>query len=234
VNEPRISVVIPVHNGARFLAQALRSIQTKNGWTVEIIVVDDGSSDGSADVARRFPGVRVLTQENAGAAAARNAGIRASSGDWITFLDSDDLWPPGRLGDQMDFHLRHPEVGYSVGRYRWLLEPGTERPSWLRPADLATPPLGLLPGTLCVHRRVLDTVGLFDTRFRIGEGADWFVRARDAGISMQVLDAVLLIRRLHDRNLSHRTSELDANLFRILKDSLDRKRRRAEASSGEQ
>ena len=97
-----VSVVIPVYNAARFLADAIRSVQAQRHPRIEIIVVDDGSTDGSGEVARSFAGVRCLRQANGGIAAARNAGVHEARGNLLAFLDADDLWTPGKLALQLD------------------------------------------------------------------------------------------------------------------------------------
>ena len=123
-----ISAIIPVHNGARFLSEALRSVKEQRLPADEIIVVDDGSSDGSADIVRReHPDAVLIQQPRAGAAAARNAGARRARCEALAFLDHDDLWPPERNADLLRAWRAHPEADVVCGAFRLLAEPGRER-----------------------------------------------------------------------------------------------------------
>src|SRR5438132_1599837 len=107
-----VSVVIPVYNGERYLADAIQSVRDQTYQNFEVIVVDDGSTDGSADVAQRFgEAIRYVHQANGGVCKARNAGIAAARGAYIAFLDQDDLWLPDKLAAQVTYLDSHPEVG---------------------------------------------------------------------------------------------------------------------------
>ncbi len=223
---PLVSVVVPVYNGAPFLPRALASVQAQGYPRLETIVVDDGSTDGSAGVAGRYPGVRCLAQDNGGVAAARNTGIRAAQGELLAFLDQDDMWLAGKLTTQVGYLVEHPEVDFVLARQRIALEPGTDRPSWLPPALLAQDHVGYFPGTLVARRRVFDAVGLYDPRTPPGESADWFARARDAGVPMAILPQVLLEKRIHDHNQSHDVDRVRHAVLTALRASVDRKRGR--------
>jgi len=108
---PLVSVIVPAYNAERFLGRALQSAADQTYPRCEIIVVDDGSGDRTAEIARSFPRVRYLSQPNQGQGAARNHGIRASTGAYITFLDADDLYLPDKVGRQVMFLESHPEYG---------------------------------------------------------------------------------------------------------------------------
>lgn len=222
---PLVSAVIPVHNGERFLPQALRSVLEQDYPRLEAIVVDDGSTDGSAAIARAHPGVRCMSLPNGGVAAARNAGIRASHGELLAFLDQDDAWLSGKLQTQVSYLLDHPDVGYVLARQRIFLEPGTPRPAWLPLELLEHDHVGYFPGTLVARRRVFDHIGLYEPEAPPAESADWFARARDAGIPMAILPHVLLQKRVHDGNQSHDVDKVRKGVLHALKASIDRKRR---------
>lgn len=114
--EPTISVVMPVYNGAAHIGRAIDSVLAQTRPADEILVVDDGSTDTTADIARTYGDkVRLIVQPNAGAAAARNTGINAATGDWIAFLDADDEWLPHRLAAQTDILKQHPELVWVTG-----------------------------------------------------------------------------------------------------------------------
>jgi glycosyltransferase involved in cell wall biosynthesis len=221
-----VSVIVPVYNGERFLAAALASLRSQDYRPLEIIVADDGSEDRTAAIARAFPETRYLHHPHQGLAATRNAGVAASRGAFIAFLDCDDLWPPHKLSAQVEYLVRHPPVDYVVARLRNFLEPGYARPSWLKPELLAQDQVAFSTGTLLARRTVFDRIGGFDTQFPIGDDTDWFARASAAGLAATVLPDVLLLRRIHDGNLTGQTLDLcQPTALSILKASLDRKRR---------
>jgi glycosyltransferase involved in cell wall biosynthesis len=224
VGDPRlVSAVIPVRDGERFLAEAIASIRAQDHAAIEIIVVDDGSRDGSAAVAAGLGGVRVIRQENAGPAAARNAGIAAARGDVLGFLDADDLWTPGRLAPMLARLAASPPLDVVLGHTRRVAADGSF-------ADTAPP--ALLPysiGAALYRRRVFERVGLFDPTLRFGEDQDWFLRARELGVAIAVLDEVTEIKRKHDANMMRGKTLIELNLPTVLKRALDRRRARRES-----
>lgn len=112
MSRPLISAVIPVYNGELFLSETLDSVFAQTYASIEVIVVDDGSKDNSAEIVARYkPAIKYFWQENGGPGRARNAGIRAASGDYIAFLDHDDIWLPEKLEVQAEVASRHPESG---------------------------------------------------------------------------------------------------------------------------
>jgi glycosyltransferase involved in cell wall biosynthesis len=222
---PSISVVVPVFDAAPYLSDALKSVKGQDLVDYEVLVIDDASTDGSAQIASTFDGVRVFRHgENRGAAAARNTGIRLARGRLIAFLDADDRWRPTKLRIQTDYLSRHLDIDYSVTMMQDFLEPGTSRPPWLKADALQRPTLGLLPSTLMVRSEVFGEIGLFDPRREIHEDTDWFARCERAGIARGIIDHVLLDRRVHARNLSNRKPSHPTDLPSFLKAYLERKR----------
>jgi glycosyltransferase involved in cell wall biosynthesis len=232
-----VSVVIPVFNGARFLAEAVHSVNAQGYRPLEVIVVDDGSTDGSGAVAAGLAGVRCLRQENAGPAAARNAGVAVASGEFVAFLDADDLMTPDRLDLQVGHLQEHPEVGCVLGRQELLVEPGVEPPEWAIRAAASAEGETELFGTGQVHsitilarRAAFNRVGGFDPGFNRagmgGEDLDWLFRLREACVPITILDDIVLIRRLHGANLTQDPVAFNRGRFAVLKARLDRKRAR--------
>jgi len=175
--------------------------------------------------------VRCVSQTHAGPSAARNAGVEDSTGEFLAFLDADDLMPQSKLSIQVG-HLRaHPDVGCVLGRQELLLEPGVDPPDWVTaPPILAygesepgrfdqVPPMSMV-----VRRSVFDEVGPFDTRFTLSEDVDWILRLREKGIGLELLEDVVLIRRLHGRNLTYDSPGLQAAMFAVLRARIDRRR----------
>lgn len=223
MDRPLVSVIVPVHNGERYLASALQSILNQDYQPLEVIVVDDGSVDRSAEIARSYE-IRYVYQSNQGAAMARNVGVTVAQGEFYAFLDQDDIWAPNKLHLQIDYLLSHPRVGYVLANQQLFLEPGTSAPPWLKDGLLSRDHPGWLLGALVVRKEVFNQVGNFDPSYSIGDDADWFVRAKDAGIPMALLPATLHHKRIHGSNLSSMTRLSRVELLRILKTSVDRQR----------
>jgi glycosyltransferase involved in cell wall biosynthesis len=223
-SHPLVSVVVPVYNGERFLGACLESVFAQTWQAIDVVAVDDGSTDGSADVMTRFPDLRCLAQSNQGVAAARNRGIHAARGEIIALIDQDDLWLPGKIAAQMQVLLADPAVDYVLTRQERFLEDGIATPTWVRPHSLDGPVGGFEPSAALIRRAAFDRVGLFDTRFVQGSDAEWFFRATDAGLRVAVVDAPLLRRRIHADNNSRFTERSAAELRRIAFESIRRKR----------
>ena len=221
MSAPLVSVVIPVYNGARFLGEALASVFAQDFRPLEVIVVDDGSTDATAAVAAGFAEATYLRQDNAGVAAARNAGIARARGELVALLDGDDVWLPEKLRLQID-HLRaHPALGMVCALYQNFLEPGTPRPPWLSERALGEPQVGGI-SNLLARAEVLRRVGPFDPRD--WSDLDWSLRARDAGFVMGVVQEVLLRRRVHDANVTHTWDGGRKIRFEALRAAIARKR----------
>ena len=215
-----VSVVVPVYNGERFLGEALDSVLSQAYEPLEVIVVDDGSTDDSGAVAQSRP-VRYLRRAHEGVSAARNAGIAAAQGELIAFIDADDLWAPDALATQVRHLLAHPSTGIVLGQMRIVVEPGTPRPPWYRPEwESAT-----VPSSQPVARRsVFEEIGGFDPSYRMAEDIDWLARAQEAGVERAVLPDVVLIYRLHGANSTYEQDVAQSHTFRLLREMLARRR----------
>ena len=233
MNGPLVSLIIPVYNGDRFLTETLESVFNQDYQPFEVIVVDDGSTDRTAEIVRSFEEARYIYQPNQGHAIAKNTGIAAAGGEFIAFLDADDLWTPNKLSAQVGLLLTNPEAGYAIAMQRYFFEPGTELPKGMNRDLLSKDQLAYVPSALLVCRSVFDEVGVFDPAFRHGNDTDWHFRAKEAGIPMATAHEVLLLRRFHDSNLSHDTRGMKDEMMKILKASLDRKRKRETVNSSE-
>jgi glycosyltransferase involved in cell wall biosynthesis len=210
-----MSVVIPVFNGERFLSETLESVFAQDVDGLEIIVVDDGSTDGTAAIVRRY-GARIagIRQSNRGQAAAVNAGLRRARGAFVSVLDADDVWAPGSL---------------AALRQEAMRSPGTDIVSGLTSRFKDGCPLGepfpaLFFGSSLIRRSLLDRVGLQDERLRYSEDADWFLRALEAGATVRFCAVLALYYREHDANLTCDTPSTLRGYAAVLKRSLDRRR----------
>lgn len=226
------SVVVPVFNGEHQIADAISSLLAQDHPSVEVIVVNDGSTDGTADVVARFPEVRYLEQENGGPAAARNAGIGVASGEFVGFLDADDIAPPTKLAAQIGRLLEYPEVTGVLGRQQIVLEDGVDVPEWLGHDPYFGDLGGVNPISLVTRRQVLEEIGGFDTSEGVwgGEDRDLLIRLREAGANIVVLDDVVLIRRIHGDNITYETRAERYPLLHALHSKLDRERSRERRS----
>ncbi len=234
MNNPLVSVVIPLYNCERFLAQAIESVLAQTYRPFEIIVVDDGSTDGGAVIAKSYDGAQCIRQEHQGQAVALNTGVKAARGAFLAFLDSDDMWSPNKLDLQIAYLLQHPAAGYVIGKTLNFVEPGTPRPARIT-ADLMPGVNALLsPGVVVVRREVFEEVGYFDARYEHSKDADWFVRAKECGVIMGTVPETLLHRRIHGQNMSHQVDARTTEYVRTLKALLDRRRARASQGSMEE
>jgi glycosyltransferase involved in cell wall biosynthesis len=225
---PLVSVVLPVKNGERFLAQAIQSVLDQDYRPLEIVVVDGQSTDASPQIARSYEGVRyVLQSGELGLSRARNLGIAESRCDYIAFINCDDLWEPAKLSAQVRYLLRHPEAQAVVTRATFFLEPGCSVPPGFRSALLEGDYMALLPEALLARRSLFDRLGGFDETLTICDDIDWFARAQDENVTVAVLPDVLVHRRVHDSNLAYRRSSakaVNAEMLQALKRSIARKR----------
>ncbi|HLA81764.1 MAG TPA: glycosyltransferase family A protein [Thermoleophilia bacterium] len=224
---PLISCIVPVFNGERYLGEALESIRAQTYRPLEIIVADDGSTDGTATVVAGFAEpVRYLFQPNAGPAAARNLGLGAAQGEYVAFLDADDLLYPEKLARQMARFQARLDLDLCVTYVRnfWTPELAQEEAHYRdHPRAQAMP--GYYTSTLLAKRALFDTVSQFNNAYRHGDATEWFVRVAERAAVVELLPDVLTYHRMHDANLSRRmaSGSLDEYL-RILKASLDHRR----------
>ena len=227
--KPSISAIVVVRDGALCLGRALASIVEQTMPPGEIVVVDGGSTDGTESVARSFAGVRFMRQRGVGLAAARNTGIAAAQGEVVAFLDHDDSWMREKLAVQMPLLDSLPAPAYAIARLELVLEAGAAPPAGYPVERLNVPRLARTPGVLVAHKALFERVGGFDETLAAGCDMDWFVRAAERGVPCAVADQVLLLKHVHDRNLSGDTARNRQEAFAVVARSL---RRRAPRDKG--
>lgn len=217
-----VSVVMPVYNGEAFLCEAIQSIQHQGHDCLEIILVDDGSEDGTARIASEFgKAVHYVYQENRGAAAARNRGLKTATGDVIAFLDADDLWCEKKLARQLQLLISDPLVDMVHGYTQRIRSEETENGvvSWQKFGP-AWPALSF--GSSIMRKAAFDKVGYLDETMAFNEDVDWFVRAREASLNTISHDDLVQLYRRHENNITRDRKGNKTYLLKALKNSIDR------------
>ena len=221
---PRISVLIPVFDGERYLGEAIASALAQDIRPLEVVVADDGSRDGSAALARSFGGaVRVVEQPHAGIGAARNRLVREAAGDLLAFLDADDRWLPGALAAHLAALAAAPAAAMAFGLVRQFVSPELPERERARLVCPDAPAPGFVPGAALIRRNAFTRAGVFRTDLRVGEFVDWLMRARDAGLAETTHVTVVLERRLHDRNTGRR-ERVASDYLGVVRAALARRR----------
>lgn len=226
-----VSVVIPAYNSEEFIGEAISSALGQTLRVSEIIVVDDGSSDQTAEVAAKL-GASVIRQEHGGISVARNAGIRAAKHDWIAFLDADDIWEPKKIEYQWAAIRRHPDVGLvSCHLSQWIHgSPAPDNASDVTGVADNDAPMVYIPQaqgaflidrmtynspTMLIRRELLLSVGLFDEKVRYVEGVECYLRVI-ARCPIVVVELPLVRQRLHQRNTSANSVEMRLSWIKMV------------------
>jgi glycosyltransferase involved in cell wall biosynthesis len=220
-----VTVVIGVYNGERYLSEAIESVLAQTHQNLELIVVDDGSTDRSGQIASSYDDpVRCIRQENAGMSAARNRAVPEARGEYLSFLDADDRFPRDKLRNQLAVFEADPELDVVYGHVTEFVSPDVDPAvrQLLRPPehDVAWP----TPNLMLVKRESFLRVGLFSTHLKVGIGMDWYARAEELGLRTAMPPILALERRLHAENNGIRQRESRPVYLQVLKDALDRRR----------
>jgi len=219
-----VSVLMSVYNRAEYVDEAVRSVLADTSATHELVVIDDGSTDGADVIAAAYADRAVfLRQDHRGCAAAWNLGLRHARGEYITFCDSDDVWMPRHTGPLRTALDASPDVDVVIGVTTEFLSPELDPDAHVTraPHDGRRAPVG---GAMLARRAVFDTVGPFDDGLLQGYWFDWYTRFVDIGLCAKFIDDVVLRRRIHDRNSSIVQSEMLGEYARALHASIVRRR----------
>lgn len=212
-----LSVIIPTHNYAEFLPQALDSVLCQGEPDTQIIVVDDGSTDDTAAVLGAYHGrIEIVRQSNQGIGAARHAGLVRARGSLVGFLDSDDQWTDNHCAVLRAALEADPHLDLVFGRVCEFADDESGCPLPTRPEAARD---GLLIGAMLARRRVFERVGSFRSDLRAGEFVDWLGRARQLGVRSTMVEDVVLMRRIHARNTMRR-ADAAGGLTQALRDRL--------------
>ena len=230
---PLVSVVIAVYNGESYLAQAIESILAQSFQDYELILIDDGSTDRTREIAQANPKLRYFYQENQGVAAGRNAGVAQSRGKYLTFLDADDLWLPDKLALQIESFAANPELDIVTGFIEQFISPDidpVEGQKYVIPKS-TQPGYSLIASM--ITREALTITGPFHQELSIGETISWYALALEKNLKIKILPQVIARRRIHGKNMSILSkASKGKTIARILKASLDRRRNQANQQEG--
>ena len=204
MTDVRISVIIPVYNVQKYIKKTLESIQSQTKKVFEIIVVDDGSTDQTLEIVKKYP-VRIFQQKNQGPSAARNYGASQATGEWLAFLDGDDLWEPQKIEMVLNEIKSHPDVeliSSNVSR-------GNEDDGWI-PMDFHSrynknkPFLNqifrrnfIATSTVVIKKTKFDEVGGFNPSLRIAEDLDLWIRLASGNVNYRIINKILTLYRAH-------------------------------------
>lgn len=222
--KPFVSVIIPTYNRLELLKKTVASVRSQSFRDFEIIVINDGSSDGTAEWLAEQHDVVGFNQPNSGIASSRNKGISASKGEWLAFLDHDDIWVPDKLETQVDFVQANPEVGMVAVKHVRLGTriSRTDNWKWLK-GDLFVKVFSesfIHTSSVMIRKDVLDKVGGFPTRYRFADEFDvWLKISKDYEIAF--FDRPLVFIRFYDSNTSHNRIGVRTDTYDILMSNYD-------------
>ena len=219
---PLASIIIPAYNAERFLDATIQSALIQEYQPIEIIVVDDGSSDQTGSIAKKYDDVCYIYQENQGQAAAMNTGIKVSRGEFISFLDSDDLLLPEKLSKHIDFLSRHQEIDMIMSLAKNFKDPSFDSDRTLNiKIDESEKQLF---STATIRKSVFEKVGVFDISHKNAKEIDWLFRAKENGIIIEKNKSIVLLRRLHDANMSYNIKAKSSDFMNVVRSSIARKK----------
>ncbi len=225
----RISAIVAVRDGELYIADAIDSMLGQSMPPDEVVVVDDGSRDGTAAIVEGYDDpVRMIRQEPLGQSVALNAALGTVDGELIAFLDADDLWTPRKLELQCGALENDPELDVVFGQVEEFISPDlseAERAE-LRATERPTP--AKLKGTMVIRSTALRRAGPFAAGWQVAEFVDWYSRATDAGLREKMLPEVVLRRRLHRTNIGRRRKDSRSEYVTVMRERLQRRRARDE------
>lgn len=225
--KPLVSVIIPVYNGEKYLAEAIESVLAQTYRPIEILVIDDGSTDGTADVAKSFPEpVNYFFQSTSDISTTRNSGVKKAKGSFFAFLDADDLWLSDKLALQMKALESNSDLQIVFGYVSNFFSPDIDEITKQKISCPAENMPGYHPGTMLVRRDSFLRVGLFDPNLNCGEFLDWYSKAQENGLKSLLLHEVVMKRRIHSANRGVRDREIQKGYVRAIKAALNRRRKK--------
>ena len=226
MNPFSVSVIIPLFNNEKYIGEAIESVLTQADKHMEIIVVNDGSTDKSSEVAEKFiPHIKLIQQLNKGAAAARNLGIIQSHGYFLAFLDADDIWMPDHQKLLLEAFNKFPDLDMTLGSVEQFISP--ELP--IEKGNILIDELKIMPGyhpgAMLVKKLSFMKIGLLNEKLHLAEFIDWFSKARDMGLKSIMLDDIVYKRRIHTSNQGILKRDHLKDYTTVLREALARKKK---------
>ncbi len=230
---PSVSVIIPIYNSGKYLREAIDSVLAQRYSPLEVLVVDDGSSDNGPEIASSYgPGVRVIAIPHRGHPAARNAGVAASTGDFLAFLDADDLWTANKIELQLQAFAADPSLDLVFGHMQNFISLDLTEEERAKIKCNSTVLPGLLQGSMLVRRGSFERVGPFPEERKMGDFLDWYGRATLGNLNMLMLPETFVRRRIHLANFQRTHKHLRRENLLVLKKLLDLRRAAGSAATG--
>ena len=223
----KVSVVVPVYNGEKYLREALDSVLNQSAKPFEVLVIDDGSTDTTVEIARQYgERIRYIRRSNGGAAAARNDGVKNATGNYIAFLDADDYWDKQKLALQLQEIKKTGAAKMIFGMVSQFHSPETGENFRQQYQCPSQPIKGSHAGAMLMKREDFLKVGFFSTEYKTGEFIEWYQRAQESGMTSAFLPEVLMHRRIHPLNHGIVQKQHTNDFARIAKEMLLRRRKK--------
>lgn len=228
MNNNLVSVIIPVFNAEKYVVEAIRSVLSQTYKNIELICINDKSTDNSLSILESFGNKIILVdnEDNCGTAESRNKGIRLARGEFLAFIDNDDIWESNKLEVQVNQFRNNPGLDISFSYMQCFVSPEiSEQVKMLRycPPD---PMPGYIPSTILVKRTSFEKAGYFESKWKNGESVAWMFKALETGLNFGVVDEVLVKRRIHETNKSVLASSTSqSEYFKIIRESLERRQK---------
>lgn len=223
MNIPLISVILPVYNGDKYLNESIRSVINQDFKNFELIIVDGNSVDSTVEIAKKFSESQIIYQDNQGISDAFNSGIKKAKGKFIAFQSCDDIWTENKLKLQLNFLQNNSDIQYTTSKFKYFKEDNEPIPTGFKEELLEKELNGQTLETFFGRKKLFNEVGLFDTEFSSALDVEWFSRLNDMKIKNHRIDVVLLLKRLHSRNLSLNEKNNRYQILKALRKSINRK-----------
>jgi glycosyltransferase involved in cell wall biosynthesis len=221
---PQVTVLIGVYNGEKYLAEAIETVIAQNCDSIEIMVINDGSTDGTEEVIKSYGSkVRHLSQSNLGQPSALNLGLSQVQSPYIAFLDADDLYLPDRILLQVEFLEDNPHVDFvfgSVEQFFCSTLSLEEREKWICPRGITS---GYLAAAGLFRKECFERVGPFNEEYRIGSFIDWYMRSQERGLKAGLMSDLVLRRRIHGNNIGMNSPNAKQSYVQIVTAALKRR-----------